>query len=107
MEDAAAALLLIALLSCGAGGVALWAQHRERRRSRDAAASARAAVWEPAEQGSSDGVLVFVRRVGADGTEVDRFEVAQVPNDAVDWEARILDARATAARRAGLLNEKA
>jgi hypothetical protein len=89
------------------GGAALWADRDERKRRREAVAAKRAAVWEVAEAGAYDRTKVFVRKVTADGDELDRIAVAEVRNGHPDWDALIAEARATAASRAGLLNAKA
>jgi hypothetical protein len=98
---------LLLLVVAGFGGAALWADRDDRRRRREALAAKRAAQWEVAEAGAYGHTKVFVRKVTADGEELDRIEVAQVRNGLADWDALIAEARATAASRAGLLNTKA
>lgn len=89
------------------------ADRASRKRSQATAAERRAATWEVGEQsvrgpiatGGSGGLThVFVRRVTADGQELDRIAVAQVPSNAPDWEDQMLAARAQAAQRAQILN---
>lgn len=102
-----AALAVIALIAAGAGVVALVAQRGSRRRAAESASAARAAVWQVGEQGTPEGVEVFLCRVTGAGVEVDRIAVATVRAGQGDWESALLEARASAANRAALLNAPA
>jgi len=102
-----AAVALLLLVVAAVGGAALWADRRDRERRREAVAVKRSAAWEVGEAGGYGHMKVFVRKVTADGDEVDRIEVAQVRNGHPDWESQITEARAAAANRAALLNAKA
>lgn len=104
MGDAISALLAIVVLACTAGGVALAVQRGRDRRARAAARARRAARWVAGEQGRLDRTEVFVHKVAADGEEVDRVKVAEIPDGAPDWDALMMDARAKAANRAAVLN---
>ena len=113
MEFAIAVLVLVAGVAVIVWFVAGYTERATRRRAREAATERRGAVWEVAEQGGrgsaaaggSGGVTrVFVRRVTADGAELDRIAVADVPSNATDWEDRMLEARSKAAQRAQILN---
>lgn len=104
MGELAAALGALVLLCSLVGGVAAFAGRSRARRTRRALLSARAAVWEVVEQGALNRTRVFVRKVTADGDEVDRIPVAEIPDGASDWEAQLLEARAQAANRAAALN---
>jgi hypothetical protein len=109
--------VVIALLVLIAGLVALvwfvtgYAERAKRRQAKLAATEQRAATWEVAEQGARSvfpggGTVtkVFVRKVTADGAELDRVAVADVPSNATDWEGQMLEARSKAAQRAQILN---
>lgn len=107
MGELIAAVALLITVVAGVGAAALWLDRRERERRRETVAVKRSAVWEVGEAGSFDATKVFVRKVTADGDEVDRIAVAQVRNGHPDWDAQIAEARATAASRAAMLNAKA
>ena len=106
MGELIAAMALLLLVVAGIGAAALWADRRDRAQRREAVAVKRAAAWEVGEAGSYGHTKVFVRKVTAEGDEVDRIEVTQVRNGHPDWDAQMAEARATAASRAALLNAK-
>lgn len=88
------------LLFSGSGTVLASLVDRRRRRLRERA------VWKVAEA-SADGCMeVSVRKVTADGTELDRNLVASVRDGHPDWDALVAEARALALSRAALLNGK-
>lgn len=107
MGELIAAVTLLLVVVAGIGAAALWADRRDREQRREAVAAKRAAAWEVGEAGAFDCTKVFVRKVTAEGEEVDRIAVAQVRNGHPDWDAQIAEARATASSRAALLNAKA
>lgn len=106
MGELAAALVSLALLCALVGGVAAFAGRSRARRARRAALSARSAVWEVADEGTLDATRIFLRKVTVDGVELERSQVALIPDGAADWHGRVLEARAAAAERAALLNAK-
>lgn len=106
MGELIGALALLALTGAVVAVVALWRERSERKQHYAANASVRAATWEVGEAGAFGHTKVFVRKVTADGDEVDRIAVAEVPDKHPDWDARIADARAAASSRAALLNTK-
>jgi hypothetical protein len=115
IEFALGALVLIVGVVIVVAIVATRADRAARKRSQVTTAERRAAVWEVAEQGvrgpmatgGTGGVTrVFVRRMTAEGTEIDRIAVEDVPSNAADWEDLMLAARGNAARRAQILNDE-
>lgn len=97
MGELVAAVVLLALIAGCVAGLA-WAVDGHRRHQE------RRARWEVGEVGSTGATQVFIRRVAADGREMDRVTVAQVGDGDPDWSAVMANARAEAASRAALLN---
>lgn len=100
MGDLVIGLAALLLFSGSGTAVAAWVDRR-RRRMRERA------VWKVAEASSADGYMeVFVRKVTADGAELDRIVVAAVRDGHPDWDALVAESRAAALSRAALLNAK-
>lgn len=113
IEFAIGALALLVGFVIVVAVVSTRADRSSRKRVQATAAERRAAVWEVSERGrrgpiatGGDGGIthVYVRRVTADGQELDQIAVAQVPSNAPEWDELMLAARSKAAQRAEILN---
>jgi hypothetical protein len=120
MGDALAALVVLLVVCAACVGV-WWAWLRwVQRQEAEAARREREARWEvhersgyfrpslhvPSSQFGAPFTIVSVRKVTSDREVLDRIDVAEVPARDPDWDARMLEARAQAAARAMLLNER-
>jgi hypothetical protein len=100
-------LVAIVFVATGVGLAAAVLQARQRRRAAAEVRARQAARWVVGDEGAPGKTLVFIRKVTADGQELERRPIAEVGDEAPDWDAQLLEARAKAANRAALLNAPA
>jgi hypothetical protein len=97
-------LVAILIIAAGVGLVASVLQARQGRRAAAEARARQAAKWAVGDEGAPGKTLVFIRKVTADGQELERRPIAEILDEAPDWDAQLLEARTKAANRAALLN---